>query len=174
MATRKATIQMVVTYDDEKTDPVSIATGFDRMWKTVHEITGPDTWEDYGTLTFGEFLVGEPEIDGKLKVLHYNSRGQLDHEKIKDIDDVHDQCADLLNDCNSWDIIGSPVFKCDNGEWYSIVTETLVHRILPEHYENHDIQDSGLADDEDELCPKCGSVLFVDECPKCDKGEDNG
>jgi hypothetical protein len=54
---RRHTHLMVdVTFDSQRTDSESLASGINRLWQTGWELAGADFQEDYGPFQVGEFL----------------------------------------------------------------------------------------------------------------------
>lgn len=54
----KTTLTLDVTYDDQVTDPESLASAADRLMETV--LSTPGIMEEYGNPRFGEFFVLSP------------------------------------------------------------------------------------------------------------------
>lgn len=62
MAKKTAKFEIAVDYDDEKTDPESLASALDTLMETA--LSTPGIFEDYGNPKVGEFY----PVDGKLYI----------------------------------------------------------------------------------------------------------
>ena len=69
-------------------------------------------------------------VDPKIKRWVFD--GELDGSK-KDLDDVMDDCAVLLNKSYATDILGEVLFEGDDGKHYVITTEALVGEANPNY-----------------------------------------
>ena len=54
---RHTHLMMAITYHPQRTDPESLASGFNHLLTTIWDLAGADFQDDYGPVQVGEFLV---------------------------------------------------------------------------------------------------------------------
>jgi len=134
MARTKLTIE--VDFDPSKTDGEGLATAFDKLLKTV--MSTPGYLEEYGEVKLskdGFLCPGQPSPSGK--IAEWLDKGKLE-EEIKDIEDVDHAIQAGAKVLERWlvdQFIGEPVFKAEDGKWYTIRAIAVVDEVPAEKVE---------------------------------------
>jgi len=134
MAHAKLTIE--VDFDPNKTDSEGLATAFDGLLKTAMCI--PGVMDEYGEVNLskdGFLCPGQPSPSGK--IAEWLDKGKLEEEiqGIEDVDHAIQAGAKVLERWLVDELIGEPVFKADDGKWYTIRAIAVVDEVPAEKVE---------------------------------------